>query len=185
MKYPPFIKRFIILILFFISLYVILRLLGLNLDDLSAEELRRLANDQFIWLIIIVFSLMFLQNLLNFVPIVLLISLNVTLFGFGLGVLISIFSSTLFSSIIFLCIRFFFRNISFNKKYERYAKKIENHGLWFVFISRLIPIMPTTVINIAAAISTTRFIHFVIGTLLGNTVYTFIISFLTKQIIKA
>jgi uncharacterized membrane protein YdjX (TVP38/TMEM64 family) len=59
--------------------------------------------------------------------------------------------------------------------------KIERNGFMYILIARLIPIMPTSVINIAAGISTVKLNHYVAATFVGNTVYAFIIAFITSR----
>lgn len=157
-------------------LLAILFYLNINGENVSAERLEEIAHDNLIILLILLLIIMFVQNLLNFIPIVVVMSLNVTLLGLWYGYLFSLLTSVTSSTIIFYSFRIIFIDFKANEKYEKYTKKIEKNGFLFVLIARLIPVMPTNVINIAAGLSSIKPRHFIFATLIGNAIYTLLIS---------
>ncbi|WJH37471.1 VTT domain-containing protein [Paenibacillus sp. CC-CFT747] len=60
------------------------------------------------------------------------------------------------------------------KKLDRYPavlefnKRLETHGFFYVLVGRLIPILPSTAINLGAGVSKIRVSHFILATLIGK-----------------
>ena len=177
-----FIIRVVILVGALFTIFILFQVLGIDIENLSDENIKELAHDNIYLLLIILFGIMFLQNLLNFFPIVLVISLNVSLLGLWGGYLFSLFCSVVASTIIFLIIRYMFIEMKAAPKYEKYTKKIEKNGFLYVLIARLIPIMPTNVINIASGLSSIKLGHYTFATILGHAIYSFIIASLSFNI---
>ena len=176
MNKNKFITRVLILIGALLTIFIVFQILGVDIENISDEHIKDLAHDNIYLLLIILLGIMFLQNLLNFFPIVLVISLNVSLLGLWGGYLFSLFCSVFASTIIFLIIRYMFINMKAAPKYEKYTKKIEKNGFLYVLIARLIPIMPTNVINIASGLSSIKLQHYTLATILGHAIYSFIIA---------
>jgi uncharacterized membrane protein YdjX (TVP38/TMEM64 family) len=170
------ITRALILFGALFTIFIVFQILGVDIENISDEHIKELAHDNIYLLLIILFGIMFLQNLLNFFPIVLVISLNVSLLGLWGGYLFSLFCSVVASTIIFLVIRYMFIDMKAAPKYEKYTKKIEKNGFLYVLIARLIPIMPTNVINIASGLSSIKLRHYTLATILGHAIYSFIIA---------
>ena len=171
-----YLTRGILLFSALIASFVLLEISGVNIEDISDEHIKDLAKDNIYLLLTILFGIMFLQNLLNFFPIVLVISLNVSLLGLWGGYLFSLFCSVIASTIIFLVIRNMFSDMKAAPKYEKYTEKIGKNGFLYVLIARLIPIMPTNVINIASGLSSIKLTHYTLATILGHAIYSLIIS---------
>ena len=178
------ITRGILLISALIACYFLLKISGIDIENVSEEHIKDLAQDNIYLLLTILFAIMFLQNLLNFFPIILVISLNVSILGLWGGYLFSLFCSIVASTIIFLIIRYMFMDMKAAAKYEKYKKKIEKNGFLFVLIARLIPIMPTNVINIASGLSSIKLTHYTLATILGHAIYSFIIAAASFNIIS-
>ena len=178
------VQRLILIIIVCLLLYIAIKWSGLQLEDLSEQQIRSLTHDN-LWLILLVmFGMMFLQNLLNAIPIVLVISANVALIGLWKGFAYSVLTSVIASTLLFLMFRYLFSDAWQSEKYDKYLQKIENNGFLYILIARLIPIMPTSVINVAAGLSTIKLKQYVAATFVGNTIYAFIIAFITSRFFK-
>lgn len=114
----------------------------------------------------------------------LVVTLNISIFGFTYGYLWSVTCSILASIIVFIVVRYWLQNLMMKKVDKRIKHKIENNGLLFVFTLRLIPIMPTSIINFAAAVSSIKMKHYIIGTILGNLIFIFILSLIPLGILS-
>lgn len=182
MSKNKFITRVLILVGILLTIFGVFQILGVDIENVSEENIKELAHDNIYLLLIILLGVMFLQNLLNFFPIILVISLNVSLLGLWAGYLFSLFCSVVASTIIFLVIRYMFIDMKAAPKYEKYTKKIETNGFLYVLIARLIPIMPTNIINIASGLSSIKLRHYTLATILGHAIYSFIIAALSFNI---
>lgn len=119
---------------------------------------------------------MIIQNTFTLVPLILLITINVTFFGFFYGYLWSWFTSIIGSIIVFLIVRYWFQELLLPIINKQMNEKIKENGFVVVFISRILPFIPTSIINIAAGVSSIRFKQFILATLLGNMIYIFALS---------
>ncbi|WP_142675791.1 TVP38/TMEM64 family protein [Bacillus taeanensis] len=130
--------------------------------------------------------MMIIQNTFTVIPLILLLTLNITLFGFFYGYMWSWFTSVAAAVIVFLIVRGLFQDVLLQKGYSGMKDKIEQNGFMYVLIGRIFPFVPTSIINIAAGLSTVRFNHFLLATAVGNLIYFFILSliplgFLSKK----
>lgn len=126
--------------------------------------------------IIIMFFLMVLQNLFTFIPLILVITINITIFGFWVGFLFSCLSSVIGSTIIFLSIRYLFPNLFHASKFEQYYQRLNENGFKFVLTARILPFLPTNLINIAAGLSGIKVKQFFFATSIGNLIYGFVLA---------
>ena len=127
----------------------------------------------------LLFTLLFMiiQNSFTIIPLLLLITINFALFDFLYGFLWSWVTSVIAAIIVFFAIRNWFQEIILKKvKGNNIKAKVEKNGFWYVFVGRIFPLVPTSLINMAAAVSTIKFRHFLVATLLGNFVYFFILT---------
>lgn len=161
-------------------------------SDLSAlimegdiEKLQQLARGNLWGILTLTFLMMFLQNFITIVPLILLITVNVTLFGFGYGYLWSWLSSVLASSLVFLLTRYWLHNWLMSRVNESVRQRVERNGLLYVLACRLIPVMPSSLINMAAGASSIRFGHFVVGTLIGNCLFMLAVAGVNLGVMKA
>lgn len=84
----------------------------------------------------------------------------------------------------FLITRYWFQDFFAKYVNSQWESKIEENGFGVVFIGRVMPFMPTSVVNIAAAISSIRFMKFFYATVLGNMIYFFILSSISLGILS-
>ncbi len=176
MNKRKFITRALLLVGALLAIFSVLQILGIDIENISEEHIKDLAHDNIYLVLTILFGIMFLQNLLNFFPIVLVISLNVSILGLWGGYLFSLFCSVMASTIIFLIIRYMFIDMKAATNYVKYTEKIEKNGFLYVLIARLIPIMPTNIINIASGLSSIKVTPYTLATILGHAIYSFIIA---------
>ncbi|MGX6441780.1 TVP38/TMEM64 family protein [Neobacillus sp. K501] len=124
----------------------------------------------------ITFIIMVIQNSFTIIPLILIISINFALFGFFNGLLWSWFTSIIGAAIWFYGSRYFFHDWVQKKTNPDLLARMENNGFLFVFQARIIPFVPTSLINIIGGLSTIRFKHFIIGTMAGNFIFFFVLS---------
>ena len=119
---------------------------------------------------------MSLQNLFTFIPLILVITINIALFGFWKGYFYSCFCSVIGSTAIFLSIRYLFPTLFSSTKLQKYEQKVEKNGFLFVLSGRILPFLPTNLINIISGLSSMKLSHFIFATTLGNMIYGFVLA---------
>ncbi len=99
-------------------------------------------------------------------------------FGFGTGLLVISFASTIGATIAFLTARFFFREKiqdKFGDKLKTFNRGIEKEGAYYLLSLRLLPVFPFFLINLLMGLTKikTSVFFFVsqLGMLLGTMVY--------------
>lgn len=175
--------------LLFIVLGMILLLQNTTLFDIILEgdiqKIKEFVGDnQYIILLFSAF-VMILQNTFTIIPLLLVITINVAFFGFLFGFLWSWFTSILAAIVIFSLVRYLFQGFLLNKVDEKLIKKVETNGFLYVFEARIIPFVPTSLVNIIAGVSTIKFSNFLLGTLLGNFIYFFILSLIPVGLLSS
>ena len=140
------------------------------------DRIRELFGGNHLMLRIITLLLMVIQNLFTVIPLILLITLNVTLFGFWDGYLWSWLTSIAGGIVSFAASRFWFQDFFLRKINHKWKEQVEQGGFIMVFAGRVIPFIPTSAINIASGISSVKFRHFVSGTILGNAIFFFVMA---------
>jgi uncharacterized membrane protein YdjX (TVP38/TMEM64 family) len=172
---------FIIVLIFFIA---ILRTETMSLfikgDIASIEK----ASGGIMILLAISLMLMIIQNLFTVIPLILLISINVSIYGFWYGYLWSWFSSIIGGVISFLVVRYWFQTLFDKWINVKVKQKIADKGFYYIFIGRVFPFMPTSVVNIAAGASTIRLHHFIWSTVAGNLIYMFFLALIPLGILS-
>lgn len=114
-----------------------------------------------------------LQTWVPFAPFVLLAGANVLVFGLKWGFVINYSMSCLGATAAFLFARYVAHDWIAGKlaKYPAAAQlneRLEKNGFFYVLIGRILFFVPSTAINLGAAISRMRFHHYLFGTLLGK-----------------
>lgn len=106
------------------------------------------------------------------------------LFGPGLGTIYVLIGATLGATNAFITSRYFssgfHKKIEGNKKFnlKKLNANIESHGLTYIIILRLIPIIPYTLLNYALGITKVRLRDFIIGSFIGMIPGVFVYVFL-------
>ncbi|WP_285768640.1 VTT domain-containing protein [Peribacillus sp. SI8-4] len=125
---------------------------------------------------LVTFVLMFVQNSFTIIPLILLLTINVTIFGFLYGYLWSWFTSVAASALIFYAARNWFQELLLKKLDKKWQESVVEHGFMYVFTGRVFPLIPTSLINLAAGASSVTFKDFLLATTLGNLIYFFFLS---------
>lgn len=151
----------------------------------DVESLRQAASDNLPMMMLLTFLVMQLQNLVTAVPLILLVTVNVALFGFWQGYMWSWLASVIAATVVFLLTRYWLQSWLMHKVKSSVRERIERNGFVYVFVCRLIPIMPSSLINMAAGVSTIRLYHFVIATLIGNLLFMSALAAVTLGLMAA
>jgi uncharacterized membrane protein YdjX (TVP38/TMEM64 family) len=122
------------------------------------------------------FIIMVIQNSFTIIPLIIIITINYALFGFFNGLIWSWFTSIIAAGIWFICSRYFLNDWVQKKTNPDLLSKMEQNGLLFVFQARIIPFVPTSIINILSGLSSITFKHFMIGTMFGNLIFFFVLT---------
>ncbi len=99
--------------------------------------------------------------------------------GSIIGFLTTIIASNLGSIITFLFIRSFYKEQikkSFFKKISFIKTEVNNHGIYYLFALRVIPIVPNFIVNITMPFTSIKFIEFFLISLIGTIPGAFIIA---------
>ncbi len=102
------------------------------------------------------------------------------LFGFGWGLLLVSFASSIGASLAFLVARFVLRD-SLQSRYGERLKKIdagiERDGAFYLFTLRLVPVFPFFLVNLLAGLTSLKLVTFYwvsqLGMLAGTAVYVY------------
>ena len=141
--------------------------------------------DKNVWFILaITLLMMIIQNTFTVIPLILVISVNYVLFGFMIGFLWSWMTSIISSAIIFFGTRYLFQGWVKRKVDLSLRSKIEKNGFKFVFQARIIPFIPTSLINILSGVSSIKFSSFIMATCLGNFLYFFLMMLIPSGLLN-
>ncbi|WP_127531790.1 TVP38/TMEM64 family protein [Paenibacillus kobensis] len=173
-------------IAFLLCVFLLLHSSGLTVADLTPETIRDIAHDDIILLMLIMLVIMTLQNIFTFIPLILVITANITLFGFWKGYLYGCCCSVIGSTLVFLSIRYLFHDVFANSaKIQQFKERIEKNGFAFVLFGRILPLMPTNLINITSGLSSIRTTQFIIATTIGNLIYGLALSSVSFGMLSA
>jgi uncharacterized membrane protein YdjX (TVP38/TMEM64 family) len=117
--------------------------------------------------------LMAVQTFLPFIPFFILTGANVLVFGFWPGSLLNYLGAFLGDSVAYWVFRRYGRGwalrwvrTSARERWEGYFRR--RRGFLLVVLSRLMPVIPAGLVNIAAALADMDYPSFALATLLGN-----------------
>ncbi|MED3572176.1 TVP38/TMEM64 family protein [Cytobacillus praedii] len=158
-----------VFILFHSNLYHVLK--SGDIDTITS-----FLGENLFYTLCITFIIMIIQNSFTIIPLIIVISLNIALYGLFYGFLWSWITSIFSSLIVFLCIRFGFQDWILKKVKPELINLGEKHGFLYVLQARVIPFIPTSIINITAGLSPIRLKEFMIATAIGNFIYFLILS---------
>ena len=123
--------------------------------------------------IVFAFLLTLFTNALGFPPAVIFSTANVILFGIIPGIILSCVAETVGVTIAFVLMRFYFREAAekaiakspFLAKVDRYSG---SKGFFIMLIGRMVPYLPSAVMNAVGALSSIRFRDYVLASLVGK-----------------
>ena len=123
--------------------------------------------------IVFAFLLTLFTNALGFHPAVIFSTANVILFGIVPGIILSCMAETVGVTIAFVLMRFYFREAAekaiakspFLTKVDQYSG---SKGFIIMLIGRMVPYLPSAVMNAVGALSSIRFRDYVLASLVGK-----------------
>lgn len=123
--------------------------------------------------IVFAFLLTLFTNALGFPPAVIFSTANVILFGIVPGIILSCVAETVGVTIAFVLMRFYFREAAekaiakspFLAKVDQYSGR---KGFIIMLIGRMVPYLPSAVMNAVGALSSIRFRDYVFASLVGK-----------------
>jgi uncharacterized membrane protein YdjX (TVP38/TMEM64 family) len=145
-------------------------------QNMKNGEFSLIAKENLVVTLAITLIVMIIQNTFTVIPLILVITVNYTLFGFVNGFLWSWFTSIIGAAVIFMGSRYLFQDWVLKKTNKELITRIEKNGFLFVFQARIMPFVPTSLINILGGISSIHFKPFIMGTAFGNFIYFFVLS---------
>lgn len=149
----------------------------------DADTLRARSEGSTLLLLWITFVLMLIHNTLSIVPLFLIVTVNISLFGFTGGYFWSLGSGLAGAMAAFLLARYWLRELVAPTVNGRMMASIEERGFWVVLAGRLLP-LPSSVVNLAAGISSVGWRSYLYATVAGNAVYLLILAFLSDRIMS-
>jgi uncharacterized membrane protein YdjX (TVP38/TMEM64 family) len=173
-----------------IALILIVILLSFKTNTFSIlisgdpEAVKEVSRGSIAMLLLITLGLMIIQNIFPVIPLILLISMNVSIFGLKEGYIWSWFISIIGAVIAFMITRYGFQALFHKYVSEKIKLRIEAHGFWYVILGKLLPIMPSSLVNIAAGGSSVRFNNFLLATIIGNTAYYSILYLISQGLLS-
>lgn len=148
------------------------------------DEVRNYLDKNEGYALFFLFLVMLIQNSFTVFPLILVITINITIFGFINGFLWSWITSVVASFIVYYCARYIFQEIIIEKLNKKLIKKIDTNGFAYVFQARIFPFVPTSIVNILAGVSTIKIIPFIIATSIGNFLYFFVLALIPAGILS-
>ena len=171
----------LVLLVFLILNRQIIMLL-VNRDVVAIEAF---LDNNLLYAYLFLLAIMIIQNSFTVFPLILVITINISLFGFTNGFLWSWISSVIASVIVFYGVRYLFQARLLGKFKPQLLEKVDANGFAYVFQARIFPLVPTSLINILAGLSTVRFWPFLFATAIGNFIYFFILSLIPAGIFSS
>ena len=162
---------------------LMISLLSIINDDLfhsvlkgDIQSIRTMLENNLSYACLLTLLIMTIQNSFTIIPLILVITINFALFGFVNGFIWSWISSIIAAIIIFIGVRYIFQDWLMKKFNAELMEKMEQKGFNYVFEARIFPFVPTSFVNILAGLSSIHFKDFLLGTIVGNFLYFFILS---------
>ncbi|WP_144510264.1 TVP38/TMEM64 family protein [Bacillus sp. FJAT-22090] len=172
-------------LLLFVLFFILNRDLIMLLWDGDVEAIRKFLNKNMGYALFFMFLVMLIQNSFTVFPLILVITINMTLFGFINGFIWSWLTGVVASLIVYYGARYVFQEIIVEKFNKNLIQKIDANGFAYVFQARIFPFVPTSLINILAGLSTIRLLPYLLATSIGNFIYFFILALIPAGILSA
>lgn len=129
---------------------------------------------------IIPILLTFLESVFPFLPLVVIVSFNIMVFGFSFGFIYSYIGAFLGSALVFtfyrlIVKRFFIKYLS-NEKIKKVFAWIEKQNKFLLFILICMPFAPSSLINFGYGLSDYKFKDFILILLIAKMIMIFLVS---------
>lgn len=125
------------------------------------------------WAVVFSFFLTLFVNALGFPPAIIFSTANTIIFGIVPGIILSCIAETVGVAISFLLLRFFFREsaekiIKKSKTLTNIDKYSGEKGFIFMLIARMVPYIPSVLLNAIGALSALSFRNYCIASFIGK-----------------
>ena len=147
------------------------------------QHIRDFTEDNLALSMLVMLLIMTVQNLFTVIPLILVLSINISLFDPLYGFLWSWVTSLAAATVAFYSVRLWLQQTVNARLNRKWVDKIEKSGFLYVLIGRLIPVMPSSLINIASGVSSVKYTHFIVSTAIGNLLYFFLLSLVINGLI--
>jgi uncharacterized membrane protein YdjX (TVP38/TMEM64 family) len=171
-------------LLFLLLFFVFNQNLITSLINRDLEAIRHFLDHHLWYAFLFMFIIMVIQNSFTVFPLIFVITINITLFGFMNGFLWSWFSSIIASIIVFNGVRYVFQDMIMGKFNPKLIEKLDANGFAYVFQARIFPFFPTSLVNILSGLSTIRLYPFLLATVIGNFLYFFLLALIPAGILS-
>ena len=126
-----------------------------------------------VWAIFFSFWLTLFVNALGFPPAIIFSTANTLIFGIVPGIVLSCVAETVGVTISFLLLRFFFRDtaqkiITKNKTLGNIDKYSGEKGFTVMLIARMVPYLPSALLNAVGALSSLSLRDYVVASFIGK-----------------
>ncbi len=139
--------------------------------------------------IVVSIVLNILISVLGFIPSVFITAANITVFGFQGGLIVSYLGETIGAAVSFLLYRKGIQAIQPKFMKNRWIMRLQNSqgspAFGMILLLRLLPFIPSGVINLAAALSKTSLLIFFIATSIGKLPALLLEAYSVKQALNA
>ncbi|MCL6477744.1 MAG: TVP38/TMEM64 family protein [Peptococcaceae bacterium] len=123
------------------------------------------------WAVLISITVMIIQTIATPVPLFLVAGANGFIFGIAWGIVITLVGALLGATVAFYLARVIARDY-FSKRLSRYMPQVEEmskkNGVKVVFLARLVPILPSSIVSYAAGLSKVSFSGFFLASVFGK-----------------
>ena len=169
-----------------VGLFFLFQILGYDIDS---ESIRQYVKDFGIWAPLIFIILYALGAF--FIPATPFMIAAGILFGFKYGLIYTIISGLLSSTIVFVVSRKLGKEWiekilehRYMRHLNEYNKRLETGAIWDIMLLRITPIMPFNALNILMGVSKVKTRDYILGSLIGlipsNILTVYIGTFITK-----
>lgn len=146
---------------------------GRRLWEMDVNQIVDFYRSLGLWAVFISLGLNIIQTFIVFMPSVFLSGANAIVFGLFWGTLISWLGEVIGAALAFILYRYFGRSTMEELEQSReYLQKIDElssrRGFGIVLLLRILPAMPSGLINLLAAVSKISFASFMLATALGK-----------------
>lgn len=171
---------------FLIFVFIVLGVvLVINFTDYAAPEQIKLFLSDFGNISAIIFILITAIATAVSVPLTVFTFVGAVLFGIVEGTIVNSVAAILGSVLGFyfakLLGRKFVQNVS-GERLSGFQNAIKDKGFMIVFVWRLAPLIPFSVVNYAAGLSQIRFVDYFLATIAGQIPNTFVLTYLSAKI---
>ncbi|MDF2658202.1 MAG: hypothetical protein K0Q94_993 [Paenibacillus sp.] len=162
---------------------------GRDLRHGNVEQLADLLHSFGIYAVIAGMLAIFFQTWFPIVPFVLLAGANAYVFGLTGGFVMNYGMTCLSAVCAFLIARYIARDavearLAKFPAVQSFNRKLERQGFFYTLVGRLIPVIPSSLINFGAGVSNIRFRPFLLATVLGKLPIVLMETFIGHDLIR-